>query len=434
MAARGAPKTSLLSSISPSPAMTSPKKESPRLTKYYLPHAAVVLLGTGAIAAGYFFIPALSSVSYSGPGAVASSTPSTPEKPLALHVPRPKALKAIYMSQCVVGTPSFRDSLVEFIDQSELNAVIIDIRDYTGKIAFPTNNPVLADMVSDECSARDMKSFLETLHQKDIFVLGRITVFQNPHYTAAHPEEAVQKKSGGVWKDRKGLAFVDVGAKPYWDTVVELGRESYAIGFDELNFDYIRFPSDGNMAEADYTWSQGKSKAEALEEFYRYLSEALRPTGAVLSADLFGYVTVHQDDLGIGQILERGLPYFDYIYPMVYPSHYNSGFAGVKDVNSDPYKIVYASMAPAVAREQATTTRLMSFAYSPIASTSPQLYAKPAYYGKVVPWLQSFDYPVDYTPDMVAAQIKATQDAGVGSYLFWDAGNKYRSLRAVLAQ
>jgi hypothetical protein len=337
------------------------------------------------------------------------------------------------MSQCVVGTPSFRDSLVELIDTTELNAVVIDIRDYTGKIAFPTDNAVLKDMVSDECGARDMKSFIERLHEKNIYVIGRITTFQNPYYTSMHPEEAVQKKSGGVWKDRKGLAFVDVGSRPYWDTVVELGKESYAIGFDELNFDYIRFPSDGNMAEADYTHSAGKSKAQALEEFYQYLSGKLRPTGAVLSADLFGYVTVHEDDLGIGQILERALPYFDYIYPMVYPSHYNNGFAGVKNVNSDPYKVVYHSLAPAVARETAATTTLASFAYTPIASTSPQLYAKPAYGGKVVPWLQDFDYPVEYTPAMVAAQIKAAQDAGIHSYIFWDAGNKYSSLRQILA-
>ena len=352
--------------------------------------------------------------------------------PKVAHLPTPKPLKAIYMSQCVVGTPSFRDSLVKFIDDTELNAVVIDIRDFTGKISFPTNNPVLKDMVSGDCGARDMRAFLEKLHEKGIYIIGRITTFQNPYYTSVHPEEAVQKKSGGVWKDHKGLAFVDVGSRPYWDTVVELGRESYEIGFDEINFDYIRFPSDGNMAEADYTWSRGKTKQEALEEFYKYVTETLRPTGAVLSVDLFGYVTVHQDDLGIGQILERALPYFDYIYPMTYPSHYNKGFVGLQDVNSDPYKVIYSSLVPAVAREVATTTTQASFAFIPIASTTPQLYEKPVYQGKIVPWLQSFDYPVHYTPEMVRAQIQATYDAGIDSYIFWDAANKYTSLRQVL--
>lgn len=391
------------------------------------------MLGGVAVAgASYFAIPSLLAVSYSAAVSNATTTPEDP-KPRAAHLPTPKPLKAIYMSQCVAGTPSFRESLVKFVDSTELNAIVIDIKDFSGGIAFPTDNPILAGSVSDACGARDMKEFIETLHAKEIYVIGRITVFQDPTYTKAHPEQAVQNKNGGVWKDRKGLSFVDVGAKPFWDYMIELGKESYALGFDELNFDYIRFPSDGNMSLADYTWSMGKSKAQALEEFYKYLTESLRPTGAILSADLFGYVTVHQDDLGIGQILERALPYFDYIYPMVYPSHYNNGFAGLADVNSDPYKVVYTSLAGVVAREAATTTTLMSLAYIPIASTTPRLYEKPSYVGKVIPWLQSFDYPVDYTPEMVAAQIKATNDARIDSYLFWDAANKYNSLRQVLA-
>jgi hypothetical protein len=279
-----------------------------------------------------------------------------------------------------------------------------------------------------------MKEFIATLHEKDIFVIGRITVFQNPAYTKAFPEHAVQSTNGGVWKDFKGLSFVDVSAKPYWDTVVELGKESYELGFDEINFDYIRYPSDGPMDETVYSFSHGLSKPEALEEFYKYLTDALRPTGAVLSADLFGMVTTNYDDLNIGQVLERALPYFDYIYPMVYPSHYPKGFRGYEEVNEHSYDIVKFAMDTALMRESATTTKIMSFEFDPIASTSPQLYTKPSYSGKIVPWLQSFDYPLHYTPQMVQDQIRAANEAGIDSYLFWDAANKYSSLRQVLAQ
>jgi len=340
----------------------------------------------------------------------------------------------------VAGTPSFRDKLISFIDDTDLNTVVIDIRDFTGKISFPTDNPALKDAVSDACGARDMKEFLHTLHEKDIYVIGRITTFQNPYWTSKHPEHAVQKKSGGVWKDFKGLAFVDVSATPYWDNVVELAKESYAIGFDEINFDYIRYPSDGPMSEADFTWSQGQTKPEALEAFYKYLTEALRDPLVypeqvpVLSADLFGMTTTNEDDLNIGQVLERALPYFDYIYPMVYPSHYPSGYNGYKNVNEHSYEIVKLAMDTAVARALATSTKIGSLAYTPIASTSPQMYKKPIYSKeKIRPWLQSFDYPVAYTPDMVAEQIKATSDSGLSSWLFWDAANKYTSLRKVLA-
>lgn len=355
-----------------------------------------------------------------------------PVKPKVAHVETPASVKSIYMSQCVVGTPTFRDTLVELVDTTELNSIIIDIRDYTGKISFPTTHPLLADSVSDACGANDMKEFIAHLHEKDIYVIGRITVFQNPYYTSQHPEQAVQSTKGGVWKDRKGLAFVDVGAREYWDSVVALAEESYAIGFDEINFDYIRYPSDGPMAEAVYH-NEGKSKSEMLEEFFKYLHGKLEPSGMVMSADLFGMTTTNTDDLNIGQVLERALPYFDYIAPMVYPSHYPNGFNGYTNVNAHSYDIIHYSMKEAVRRTVATTTTVAALTHTRIGTTTPAIYSKPSYdKQKMRPWLQSFDYPVEYTPEMVGAQIQATYDVGLTSWFFWDPANKYRSLKAVL--
>lgn len=357
-----------------------------------------------------------------------------PELPKSAHVETPDAVKAIYMSQCAAGTPSFRENLTALLDTTELNAIIIDIRDYTGKISFPVTDPALVPYISDECGAPDMKAFIEALHAKGIYVIGRITVFQNPAYTKDHPDQAVQKAGGGVWKDNKGLAFVDVGAKPYWDTVVALAKESYAIGFDEINFDYIRFPSDGPMKEAVYSWSTGKSKPAALEEFFQYLHSAIKDTGMVTSADLFGMTTTNTDDLNIGQVHERALPYFDYIAPMVYPSHYPKGFHGYSDVNANAYNIVHYSMAEAVRRTMATTTTVEAFTHTRIGTSTPALYSKPAYPAKKMrPWLQDFDYPVEYTPAMVRDQIRAAAAAGAVGYLFWDPSNKYSSLRQVVA-
>lgn len=353
-------------------------------------------------------------------------------KPVVKHIFTPDAVKAIYMSQCVVGTPSFRDMLVTLIDETELNAVIIDIRDYTGGIAFPTDHPLLKDMVSDECGARDMKAFIERLHEKDIYVIGRVTVFQNPLYTKLHPEHAVQKAGGGVWKDHKGLAFVDVSAQPYWDTVVALAEESYAIGFDEINFDYIRYPSDGDMKSAVYIKRDGKTKQELLEEFFKYLNDKL-PQEIVTSADLFGMVTTNTDDLNIGQVLERALPYFDYVAPMVYPSHYPKGFNGWNDVNAVPYELMKFVMQSAIDRTVSPTSVVDSLAHTRIGTSTPALYSKPVYAKqKMRPWLQDFDYPVEYTPAMVEAQIRANADVGLHSYMFWDPSNKYSSLKQVL--
>ncbi len=407
-----------------------------------------------AFLAGTFFIlPLAFATTYTDIAAAVElinpTASSTPAKPAVPHQPTPSAVKGIYMTQCAVGTPSFRTSLVSLLDHTELNTIIIDIKDYTGYLAFPTEHPLLKDAVSTKCGADDMKEFIKTLHDKGVYVIGRITVFQDPRYTKLYPQESVQSISrpGEPWKDNKGLSFVSVASHQYWDFVVALSKESYDIGFDELNYDYIRWPSDGPMKDVKYP---GTNRAEEVEKFWKHLYEQVHPIGVVMSADLFGYVTVLTDDLGIGQVLERALPYFDYIMPMVYPSHYNNGFAGIKNVNSDPYKVVHVSMVEAVRRTLAATTTVPALTHTPImetvtipahdgvATTTEQrfsgLYSKQSYpASKMRPWLQDFNYPVPYTPEMVAAQIKATTDAGLNSYLFWDPANRYNSLRPNLA-
>ena len=354
-----------------------------------------------------------------------------PEKPKVLHLKTPEPLYGIYMSQCVVGTPSFRDSLVSLVADTPLNAIVIDIKDFTGKIAFKTDNPVLTHSVSDACGARDMKEFVEKLHEKGIYVIGRITVFQDPYYTKLHPGQAVQSAKinpGHPWKDYKGLSFIDVSSRAYWDYVVELSRVAYEeIGFDELNYDYIRYPSDGPMSDARYI---NPNKGEAVELFWAYVHDKVKPMGVVMSADLFGMTTTNTDDLNIGQQLERAMPYFDYIMPMVYPSHYPKGFIGLSNPNADPYKVIYHSMSEAVRRTVATSTVVRTLSGTLIASTSPQLYTKSSSpRSQERPWLQDFDYGKDYTAADIDAQIRGTQDAGLTSWVFWDAGNKYDSLR-----
>jgi len=340
------------------------------------------------------------------------------------YVATPEAVKAIYMSQCVVGTPNFRKKLVDLVDTTELNSIIIDIKDFSGTIGFPTKNPLLASASMKICGAPDMRQFIETLHSKGIYVIGRITVFQDPYYTKAHPEQAVQSKSTGKpWKDRKGLSFIDVSSKPYWDVVVELSKESYALGFDELNYDYIRYPSDGNMSDTVYVNS---NKPAALEEFFKYLHDKVSPIGVVTSADIFGMTTVAQNDLGIGQVLERALPYFDYIAPMVYPSHFAKGFNGLPDPNKNVYETIFFSMSEAVKRTIATSSRFAWIGAEPIVSTSPRLYTKPSYpKTKLRPWLQDFNYGGTYGPTEVRAQIKATYDAGLTSWMLWAPSNIY---------
>lgn len=369
---------------------------------------------------------------------------------------------AIYMTQCAVGTSSLRDSLVKLIEETKLNAVVIDLKDYSGTIGFrPVSEELMPAWEAAACGARDMKEFVTLLHEKGIYVIGRITVFQDPFMTKMHPERSVQSKSrpGEPWKDHKGLSFIAVNSEAHWRYIVELSRESYEMGFDELNYDYVRWPSDGPMGDIVYPSSD---RAGELEKFFAFLHKEVKGFDSshhgghtlMMSADLFGYTAVLTDDLGIGQQLERTLPYFDYVAPMVYPSHYNKGYQGLANPNSDPYKVVYTSMIEAVRRAEARETPVRTLGSEPVmreeivpartdangafvATSSKQvatgLYTKPVHDKlKLRPWLQDFDYGKDYEAQDILDQTRATYDAGLTSWFFWDPANRYDSLRQVL--
>lgn len=344
------------------------------------------------------------------------------------HLKTPEAVKAIYMTSCVAGTPTLRQRLVDLVLETELNAIIIDIKDYTGAMSYPpTDQSLMPLWEATKCGAKDMEDFIAFLHEKNIYVIGRITVFQDPLLAKRQPEVAVKfASSGEVWRDRKGLNFTDPGSKIVWDYHVALANDAYQLGFDELNFDYIRYPSDGPMGDIYFPFSKSKSKQETLESFFAYLHQKLSPTGVVLSADLFGMTTTNTDDLNIGQVLERALPYFDYIAPMVYPSHYPNKFNGWPDPNAVPYELIKYVMTEGVKRTVATSTTIALTGAESIASTTPQLYKKTPYSkNKLRPWLQDFDYPVSYDAADVRAQIKATYDAGLNSWMLWDPANRY---------
>lgn len=340
------------------------------------------------------------------------------------HVDTPEAVKAIYMTACFAGTPSLRQTLVDLANETEINSIVIDIKDFSGTISFNTGNPKLKVGENGKgCGVSDMREFVEYLHEQGIYVIGRITVFQDPLYTKHRPDLAVKKESDkSVWKDYKGISFIEVGAREYWDYIVELAKESYALGFDEINFDYIRFPSDGNMKDIYFPFSNNLieenpdlGKSIALKEFFEYLDAEMEKVGVVTSADFFGMTTTNKDDLNIGQVLENALPHFDYISPMVYPSHYPPNFNGYPDPNDYPYEVVNYSMQVAV-------DRVNDF----VTSTSTPAEAKEGVnILQLRPWLQDFDYGGNYDVAEVKAQIQATYDAGLTSWMIWAPSNRY---------
>ena len=360
----------------------------------------------------------------------ATTTVVKPRLPEVEHIKTPAAVKALYMSQCAASSQSFRDHLFDIADNTEINAIVVDLKDYSGAVGFPSKTALPGGA---GCRVSDFRELVKAMHEHDIYVIGRMTVFQDPLYTEVHPEGAVKRESDPtqVWRDHKGLAFVDVGYHPFWEYIVGLSKEAHEMGVDEINFDYIRYPSDGNMQDTHYQHSDYNHRDVELERFFSYLASELGSYVSsghtpVRSADVFGMTTTNYDDLTIGQVLERTLPYFDFVAPMTYPSHYPPGFNGYGNPNNNVYGVIEYSLSRAIPRTEATTTRIASFAYERIGTSTPAEYKKPAYdRNKLRLWIQDFDYGGNYGPEEVRAQIQAVYDQGLDSWMLWDPANKY---------
>ncbi len=331
-------------------------------------------------------------------------TPPAPPQPVITHLDTPKTVKALYMSAWVASAPSLREKIIKLADDSEINAIVIDIKDATGRVSFMPNDQLVTDTGSPRELIKNISDFINTLHAKHIYVIGRIAVFQDPFLTKEQPDWSIKSKStGAIWKDRKGLSFLDPTNTHVWDYTVHLAQASYDAGFDEINFDYVRFPSDGNISDIAYPATDG-TKADAMERFYAHLDTELRQKQHIpISADLFGMTTSNTDDLGIGQVLEKALPHFDYIAPMVYPSHYPKNFNGYANPAAHPYEVIKFAMSKGVARATAIGLTAHNFR----------------------PWIQDFNLGATYTASMVRDQIRALNEQGIDSYMVWDPANTY---------
>lgn len=321
------------------------------------------------------------------------------------HIKTPDNVKALYLSGWTAGSKDFLNSLVKIIDETELNAIVIDIKDSTGRISFNTDDPEIQKIGSSENRIKNIRALTSLLHSKNIYIIGRISVFQDPYLTKIKPEWAIRKISDGeIWKDKKGLSFLDPTNENVHKYILSIALNSYKEGFDEINFDYIRYPSDGNIKDINYNLASGETRADNMENFFKYIAEEIKKVNDIpISADVFGLTTEAVDDMGIGQVWEKIIPYFDFICPMVYPSHYPTSYATYKNPALYPYEVVNRALISAVSKTKNINQNII----------------------KIRPWLQDFDLGATYTKDMIQAQIKAVYDNGLSSWMLWDPANKY---------
>ncbi len=323
----------------------------------------------------------------------------------------PEIIKAVYLTSWSAGTKGRIDYVIDLASTTKMNAVVIDIKDFSGEVAYQTDVPEVVKYGAQRIKIRDIEAVIRRLHEEGLYVIARITVFQDPVLVAARPDLAVQSiAQEGLWADHKGLGWIDPSALEAWNYTVNIAKDAASRGFDEINFDYVRFPSDGDLADMEFPfWDRQISRQQILRNFFSYLRENLKDVR--ISADVFGLTTINKDDLGIGQVIEDAYEYFDYVYPMVYPSHYAYGFLGYQKPAQYPYEVVKHSMVNALVRLQALR----------------QAYPEKKF-AQLRPWLQDFDLGAKYDTLMVQAQVQATQEAmgeDFKGFLLWAPTNYY---------
>lgn len=326
-----------------------------------------------------------------------TSTPKTSVK----QKPEKQEVKGLYLTAYSAGSSKKLGQIIDLIDRTELNAVVIDIKDYSGLVLFNTKNKLANELKLKDNRYPDLAATVKRLHDHNIYVIARQTVFQDPVLAERKPEWSIKRSGGGLWRDYKGLAWVDPSKKEIWDYNVSLAKEVAEYGFDEINFDYIRFPSDGNMKTAVYDTTSTK-KYEVMAGFYKYLTNKLAKEPVWLSFDMFGFVMEKKglDDMNIGQRLEDALDTADYICPMMYPSHYPPGHL----------KLANPAAFPALVLQNG------------LAKGSPRFEGRKA---ELRPWIQAFDLGAIYDAGKIRAQIDEVEKYTKGGWLLWNASNRY---------
>lgn len=328
-----------------------------------------------------------------------------PEEPKKwIEFEKPEHVRGIYLTAWSAGSKRKMENILKMLEETDLNALVIDIRD-AGNVYFKTGIELADNAKASHNAVRDPKALLQMLKDNNIYPIARISCFKDKFVPEFDKNLAVQKPDGKIWKDRSGSPWLDPYNLENWQYLSEVVLYALELGFPEIQLDYVRFPSEGDVKNMVFPAKSKYPKKDAppqevIRDFANYIRDLVHEHEAVISADLFGIISSGQDDQGIGQQLEEVAEPFDLICPMVYPSHYAKGEYGIKDPNSSPYAIVKASLTDFLKR----------------------LPGKP-----IRPWLQDFSLGVKYGKSEVQDQIKACYELGIYEFLLWNPRNIYTS-------
>ncbi|HVH67503.1 MAG TPA: putative glycoside hydrolase [Gemmatimonadales bacterium] len=326
-------------------------------------------------------------------------------------LPLTATIKGLYVNAWAFGSPKLWQ-LVRLADETEINAFVIDVKDDTGCLLYPSAVPTAQQIGANNCvRAKDARARLDTLAAHGIYTIARIVVAKDPRLAERKPAWSVKDRvTGGLWRDRINIAWVDAYNDSVWIYSAQLAQEAARMGFREVQFDYVRFPDEPRerMATAIFpAHKPGETQREAVRAHVALLKDRLRPLGVPVTFDIFGLTaSTTRGDLGIGQVWEDFVTVADVVLPMVYPSHYYRGAYGYAWPNGQPYHIVHSALTDALERSR------------PLPASA-----------EIRPFLQAFTLGrrlPRYTPFEIREQIRAAEELGITSWVLWNPRSVYQ--------
>lgn len=316
----------------------------------------------------------------------------------------PFNIKALYLSSWAVGTAKYTRQVFKLIDETELNAVVIDVKNEYGHLTYPGNIKLARTIGAyDKIRISDIDAFVKKLKQKGIYLIARMVVFKDDKLAGRMPELAIHDENGDVWRNSEGIAWSDPFIQKVRDYNIEIAADAARKGFDEINFDYVRFPDARRLRYREYNIQDNRVKA--VNTFLKKAKEELDRLGVMISVDTYGYVCWNENDTGIGHRLEDLGRYSDIISPMLYPSSYHLGIPGYEDSLNHIYRLIHDSLQEGYRRTGIAKRRFR-------------------------PWLQAFpDYAFDHRQfrgEEIREQIDAAEDFNTGGWMLWHPGSYFR--------
>ncbi len=312
-----------------------------------------------------------------GAGAVDLRPAKVALPPSSFRSRLPDEIRGVHVTMSLLTLPGKLSQYLA-LKRDGLNTLEIDVKDELGQLAP---------------NFYDERAVARRVHEAGLYLIGRVVGFEDPVAAEAHPAWAIHRAGGGLWRTSGGLAWLNPYSRAAWRYDVDVAAAAARAGFDEIQFDYVRFPSDGDLSLVRYPGPHPQPFDSTVAAFLRYAVGRLHPLGVRVSADVFGLSATR--DLGIGQFPGQVARVVDAVYPMTYPSHYVPGEYGIADPNASPGKTVAASLRDFRVQLAGTETRL-------------------------VPWLQDFSLGRTYTAADVDAQIRAARHYLVGGFMLWN--------------